>query len=51
LYSKANPGPPGALDAADHARHASYAGVVIIAIGCCVGIGAAILHQRRRAVA
>ena len=48
LYSKANPGPPGALDAADQARHASYAGVVIIAIGCCVGIGAAILHQRRR---
>jgi hypothetical protein len=48
LYSKANPGPPGALDAADLARHASYAGVVLIAVGCCVGICAAILHQRRR---
>ena len=51
LYSKANPGPPGALDAADQARHASYAGVAIIAVGCCVGICAAILHQRRRLAA
>jgi hypothetical protein len=51
LYSKTNPGPPGALDAADQARHLSYAGVVILTIGCCVGIAAAILHQRRRAIA
>jgi hypothetical protein len=51
LYSKANPGPPGALDAADQARYLSYAGVAMIAVGCCVGIAAAILHQRRRALA
>jgi hypothetical protein len=51
LYSKANPGPPGALDAADQARFVSYAGVAMIAAGCCVGIAAAILHQRRRVIA
>jgi len=51
LYSKANPGPPGALDAADQARYLSYAGVAIIAIGFGVGIAAAILHSRRRAIA
>jgi hypothetical protein len=51
LYSKANPGPPGALAAADQARYLSYAGAVMVAIGCCVGIGAAVLHQRRRAIA
>jgi hypothetical protein len=48
LYSKTNPGPPGALVAADQARYTSYAGVALIALGCCVGIGAAILHQWRR---
>ena len=48
LYSKANPGPPGALDAADQARYLSYAGVTMVAVGCCVGIAAAVLHQRRR---
>jgi hypothetical protein len=51
LYSKANPGPPGALAAADQARYLSYAGVAMVAVGCCVGIAAAILHQRRRAIA
>ena len=51
LYSKANPGPPGALDAADQARYLSYAGVAMIAIGCGVGIAAAILHSRRRVIA
>ena len=48
LYSKANPGPPGALDAADQARYTSYAGVALIVVGCCIGIAAAVLHQRRR---
>jgi hypothetical protein len=51
LYSKANPGPPGALDAADQARYLSYAGVAMIAVGCCIGVAAAILHQRRRTLA
>ncbi|MDB4884435.1 MAG: hypothetical protein JWL95_3201 [Gemmatimonadetes bacterium] len=48
LYSKANPGPPGALVAADQARYTSYAGVVLITLGCCVGVVAAVLHRRRR---
>ncbi|MEO6528496.1 MAG: hypothetical protein ABIP93_17900 [Gemmatimonadaceae bacterium] len=51
LYDKAHPGPPGALDAADQARYLSYTGVAVIAVGCCVGIVAAILHQRRRLAA
>ena len=50
LYSRTNPGPPGALAAADQARYVSYAGVVLIAAGACVGVVAAGLHARRRAV-
>jgi hypothetical protein len=49
LYSKTNPGPPGALVAADQARYMSYAGVVLITLGCAVGVVAAGLHARRRA--
>ncbi len=48
LYSKKNPGPRGALVAADRARYTSYAGVALIAAGCCVGVVAAGLHARRR---
>ena len=48
LYSRTNPGPPGALLAADHARYTSYAGVVLITAGCIVGVVAAGLHARRR---
>jgi hypothetical protein len=50
LYSRTNPGPPGALAAADHARNLSYAGVAIVAVGACVGVVAAGLHARRRAI-
>jgi len=49
LYSRTNPGPPGALVAADRARYLSYAGLVVIAIGAAVGVAAAGLHARRRA--
>jgi hypothetical protein len=48
LYSKTNPGPPGALVAADRARYTSYAGIVLIALGCVIGVVAAGLHTRRR---
>ncbi len=52
LYSRTNPGPPGALVAADRARYMSYAGVGLITLGCFVGIVAAGLHAwRRRAAA
>ncbi|MFL5617765.1 MAG: hypothetical protein ACJ79A_05145 [Gemmatimonadaceae bacterium] len=50
LYSRTNPGPPGALVAADHARYASYAGLALVAAGACVGVVAAGLHARRRAI-
>jgi hypothetical protein len=50
LYSRTNPGPLGALVAADQARYLSYAGVVLVAVGACVGIVAAGLHARRRAI-
>ena len=49
LYSRTNPGPPGALVAADQARHLSYAGLGFVAVGACVGVVAAGLHARRRA--
>jgi hypothetical protein len=49
LYSRTNPGPPGALVAADQARYVSYAGVALIILGCVVGVVAAGLHARRRA--
>lgn len=49
LYSRTNPGPPGALDAADRARYLSYAGIVLVSVGACVGVAAAGLHARRRA--
>jgi hypothetical protein len=49
LYSRTNPGPPGALVAADRARYVSYAGVALVAAGACVGVVAAGLHARRRA--
>ena len=48
LYSRTNPGPPGALAAADRARYTSYAGVVLITLGCVVGVVAAGFHARRR---
>lgn len=48
LYSRTNPGPPGALAAADRARYASYAGLALVALGACVGVAAAGLHARRR---
>jgi hypothetical protein len=50
LYSRTNPGPPGALDAADRARYVSYAGLALVAVGACVGVAAAGLHARRRAI-
>jgi hypothetical protein len=50
-YSKANPGPPGALVAADQARYTSYAGVMLVALGCLVGVYAAAAHQWRRRTA
>ena len=50
LYSRTNPGPPGALVAADQARYLSYAGVVLVAVGACIGVVAAGLHARRRAI-
>jgi hypothetical protein len=50
LYSRTNPGPPGALVAADQARYMSYAGVGLITLGCVVGVVAAGLHARRRAL-
>jgi len=48
LYSRANPGPPGALDAADRARYLSYGGLALVAVGSCIGVVAAGLHARRR---
>jgi hypothetical protein len=48
LYSRTNPGPPGALVAADQARYVSYAGIAMVAVGACVGVVAAGLHARRR---
>jgi len=48
LYSKANPGPPGALIAADRARYTSYAGVALVVIVCLVSVAVAALHQWRR---
>ena len=50
LYSRTNPGPPGALVAADQARYMSYAGLALVAVGACVGVIAAGLHVRRRAI-
>ncbi|PYP77155.1 MAG: hypothetical protein DMD35_16025 [Gemmatimonadetes bacterium] len=50
LYSRTNPGPPGALIAADRARYVSYAGLALVAVGACVGVIAAGLHVRRRAI-
>ena len=47
-YSRTNPGPPGALDAADRARYLSYAGLVLVTVGACIGVVAAGLHVRRR---
>jgi hypothetical protein len=49
LYSRANPGPPGALAAADQARYVSYSGLALVALGACIGVVAAGLHARRRA--
>jgi len=48
LYSKTNPGPRGALLLADQARYTSYAGVIVIAVGCAVAIGAAVRHALAR---
>ena len=48
LYSRTNPGPPGALVAADDARYLSYAGLALVSAGACVGVAAAGLHTRRR---
>ncbi len=48
LYSRTNPGPPGALVAADHARYTSYVGIALITVGCVIGVIAAGLHARRR---
>jgi hypothetical protein len=50
LYSRTNPGPPGALDAADRARYLSNAGLALVAVGACVGVVAAGLHARRRTI-
>jgi len=47
-YSRTNPGPPGALVAADRARYLSYFGLVLVAVGTCVGVVAAGMHVRRR---
>ena len=51
MYSRTNPGPPGALVAADRARYLSYGGLALVSVGACVGVVAAGLHARRRAVA
>ena len=51
LYTRTNPGPPGALVAADEARHLSYAGLGLVSVGACVGVVAAGLHVRRRTTA
>ena len=51
LYSRTNPGPPGALVAADQARYLSYAGLGLVSVGACVGVVAAGLHARRRMAA
>ncbi len=51
LYSRTNPGPPGALVAADEARYLSYAGLGLVTVGACVGVAAAGLHARRRSAA
>jgi len=51
MYSRTNPGPPGALVAADQARHLSYAGLGLVTVGACVGVVAAGLHARRRMAA
>jgi hypothetical protein len=48
LYSRTNPGPRGAIVAADRARYTSYAGLVLVSLGCLVSIAAAALHQWRR---
>ena len=48
LYSRTNPGPPGALVAADRARYLSYAGLGLVSVGACIGVAAAGLHARRR---
>ena len=48
-YSRINPGPPGALAAADSARYLSYFGLVLVAVGACVGAVAAGMHARQRA--
>jgi len=48
LYSKANPGPPGALVAADQARYTSYVGVAVIGLGCAVAVAAALRHKFAR---
>jgi hypothetical protein len=50
LYSRTNPGPPGALAAADRARYMSYASLALVAVGACVGVVSAGLHARRRAI-
>jgi len=50
LYSRMNPGPPGALVAADQARYVSYGGLALVVVGACVGVVAAGLHARRRAI-
>ena len=50
LYSRTNPGRPGALVAADQARYLSYAGIALVVVGACVGVVAAGLHARRRAI-
>lgn len=51
LYSRTNPGPPGAVVAADQARHLSYAGLGLVSVGACIGVVAAGLHARRRMAA
>ena len=50
LYSRTNPGPPGALVAADQARYVSYVGIAMVVAGACVGVVAAGLPARRRAI-
>src|SRR3954463_14555654 len=48
MYSKANPGPPGAILAADQARYTSYVGIAVIGLGCAVAIFAALRHKLAR---
>jgi hypothetical protein len=43
-----NPGPAGAVASVDQARYATYLAVVLIGVGCMVGLVGAVMHFRRK---